>query len=78
MRAIAAKAAAAPSQPTFPVDLTADGAALSDDDHLDLHCGPEEAAGRLEKLAEIGFDDAVVTVSTFTEEHMAAVRALHP
>ena len=62
----------------IPVDLTADGAALSDDDHLDLHCGPEEAAGRLEKLAEIGFDDAVVTVSTFTEEHMAAVRALHP
>ncbi len=62
----------------IPVDLTADGAALSDDDHLDLRCGPEEAGARLEKLAEIGFDDAVVMVSTFTEEHMAAVRALYP
>ncbi|MBC8241492.1 MAG: LLM class flavin-dependent oxidoreductase [Alphaproteobacteria bacterium] len=62
----------------IPVDLAADGTALSDDDHFDLRCGPEEAAARLNKLAEIGFDDAVITVSTITEEHMAAVRALHP
>ncbi len=62
----------------IPVDLTAKGSPLSDDDHLDLRCPPEEAAVRLAKLAEIGFDDAVVTVSTITEEHMAAVRALHP
>ncbi|MDA1100445.1 MAG: LLM class flavin-dependent oxidoreductase [Proteobacteria bacterium] len=60
----------------IPVDLAADGAALSDDDHFDLRCGPEEAAARLAMLAEIGFDDAVVTVSTITEAHMTAVRAL--
>jgi alkanesulfonate monooxygenase SsuD/methylene tetrahydromethanopterin reductase-like flavin-dependent oxidoreductase (luciferase family) len=62
----------------IPVDLTAASRTLSDDDHFDLRCGPEEAAARLEKLAEIGFDDAVVTVSTISEEHMTAVRALHP
>lgn len=60
----------------IPVDLTAAGSALSDDDHLDLRCGPEEAAARLARLAEIGFDDAVVTVTDFSAEHMAAVRAL--
>ncbi|MBC8240499.1 MAG: LLM class flavin-dependent oxidoreductase [Alphaproteobacteria bacterium] len=62
----------------IPVDLTVDSTTLSDDDHFDLRCEPEEAAVRLAKLAEIGFDDAVVTVSTITEEHMAAVRALYP
>ncbi|MBT5666779.1 MAG: hypothetical protein HOJ06_15675 [Rhodospirillaceae bacterium] len=62
----------------MPVDLTADGTTLSDNDHLDLRCGPEEAAERLNILAEIGFDDAVVTVTDFSEEHLAAVRALRP
>jgi len=62
----------------IPVDLTVDGAPLSNDDHLDLRCGPEEAAARLATLAEIGFDDAAVTVSTFTEDHLTTVRGLHP
>jgi alkanesulfonate monooxygenase SsuD/methylene tetrahydromethanopterin reductase-like flavin-dependent oxidoreductase (luciferase family) len=60
----------------IPVDLTAESRALTDDDNLDLRCGPEEARVRLEMLAETGFDDAVVTVSDFSEEHLAAVRAL--
>jgi alkanesulfonate monooxygenase SsuD/methylene tetrahydromethanopterin reductase-like flavin-dependent oxidoreductase (luciferase family) len=60
----------------IPVDLTAGGKSLSDDDKLDLRCGPEEAKARLEKLAEIGFDDAVVTVTSFDEAHLAEVRAL--
>ena len=62
----------------IPVDLTADDKALSDDDRLDLCCGPEEAAARLQVLAEIGFDDAVVTVTNYTEDHLAAVRTLCP
>ncbi len=62
----------------IPVDLTADGTTLVDGDHLDLRCGPEEAAIRLNKLAEIGFDDAVVTVSTITEDDLTVVRALWP
>ncbi len=61
----------------IPVDFNGGGTTLADDDHLDLRCGPEEAAVRLGRLAEIGFDDAIVTVSTLTREHMAEVRALH-
>ena len=61
---------------SIPVDFTAGGGPLADDDYLDLRCGPEEAKARLNVLAEIGFDDAVVTVTDFSEEHMAAVRSL--
>ena len=60
----------------IPVDLTASGGPLSDRDYLDLRCGPQEAKARLGLLAEIGFDDAVVTVTDFSEEHMAEARAL--
>jgi alkanesulfonate monooxygenase SsuD/methylene tetrahydromethanopterin reductase-like flavin-dependent oxidoreductase (luciferase family) len=60
----------------IPVDLTAMSEKLSDEDHLDLRCGPAEAAERLQKLAEAGFDDAVVTISNFSEDHMAEVRGL--
>jgi len=61
----------------IPVDLTAESKPLADDDHLDLRCGPEEAKVRLAMLAEIGFDDAIVTVTDFSEEHLKAVRALY-
>lgn len=60
----------------IPVDLTAEGGPITDGDNLDLRCGPEEARARLDKLAEIGFEDAIVTVNDFSEEHMTAVRAL--
>lgn len=60
----------------IPVDLTADGKTLSDSDNLDLRCGPEEAKARLNLLAEIGFDDAIVTVTDFSEAHLGEVRAL--
>ena len=60
----------------LPIDLKADGGPLTDRDYLDLRCGPEEAKARLGRLADIGFDDAVVTVTDFSEEHLAAVRAL--
>jgi alkanesulfonate monooxygenase SsuD/methylene tetrahydromethanopterin reductase-like flavin-dependent oxidoreductase (luciferase family) len=62
----------------IPIDLTAESKPLADRDHLDLRCGPEEASERLEKLAEAGFDDAVVTVSAVTKNHLKTVRALHP
>ena len=60
----------------IPVDLTASSKPPTDEDHLDLRCGSEEAAERLQRLAEAGFDDAVVTVFNFSEGHMAKVRAL--
>lgn len=61
----------------IPVDFSATGGALGDEDNLDLRCGVEEAKARLNILADIGFDDAIVTVNEFSEAHMAAVRALH-
>jgi alkanesulfonate monooxygenase SsuD/methylene tetrahydromethanopterin reductase-like flavin-dependent oxidoreductase (luciferase family) len=60
----------------IPVDLTASSKPLSDEDHLDLRCGPEEARERLRLLEDAGFDDAVVTVTDFSEAHMAEVRGL--
>jgi hypothetical protein len=58
------------------VDLSGTGVALGDDEHVDLRCNPVQARSRLRMLAYIGFDDAVVTVSDFSEAHMRAVREL--
>jgi alkanesulfonate monooxygenase SsuD/methylene tetrahydromethanopterin reductase-like flavin-dependent oxidoreductase (luciferase family) len=60
----------------IPVDFSADGKALTDSDHLDLRCSPAQAKDRLQVLADIGFDDAIVTVSDFSEEHLTSVRSL--
>jgi alkanesulfonate monooxygenase SsuD/methylene tetrahydromethanopterin reductase-like flavin-dependent oxidoreductase (luciferase family) len=60
----------------IPVDLIASSPPLADDDHVDLRCSPQEAASRLQKLADSGFDDAVLTVTDFSEAHMARVREL--
>lgn len=42
------------------VDLTAPNSALTDDDPFNLRCGPEEAAERLHKVQELGFDDILL------------------
>jgi alkanesulfonate monooxygenase SsuD/methylene tetrahydromethanopterin reductase-like flavin-dependent oxidoreductase (luciferase family) len=60
----------------IPVDLTASSRPLSEEDHLDLRCSPDEAVNRLRMLEDAGFDDAVVTVTDFSEDHMTKVRAL--
>lgn len=62
----------------IPVDFSGESKSLSDEDFLDLRCGPEEAKVRLQMLADIGFDDAIVTVTDFSEQHLKAVRALYP
>jgi len=58
------------------VDLAAPSGALTDDDKLDLCCGPEAAGERLRLLRDIGFDDAVLVVKDHSEAHLAALRAL--
>lgn len=45
---------------TIDVDLTAPSATLNDDERFHLRCGPEEAANRLNRLAELGYDDALL------------------
>jgi alkanesulfonate monooxygenase SsuD/methylene tetrahydromethanopterin reductase-like flavin-dependent oxidoreductase (luciferase family) len=42
------------------VDLTAPTEPLTDDDPFHLRCDPKEAANRLERLAELGFDDVLL------------------
>ncbi len=42
------------------VDLTAPDGALTDDDPFHLRCGPEEAAERLHRVQELGFDDILL------------------
>jgi alkanesulfonate monooxygenase SsuD/methylene tetrahydromethanopterin reductase-like flavin-dependent oxidoreductase (luciferase family) len=45
---------------TIDVDLSAPSAVLDDNDRFHLRCGPEEAADRLQRLVELGYDDALL------------------
>jgi alkanesulfonate monooxygenase SsuD/methylene tetrahydromethanopterin reductase-like flavin-dependent oxidoreductase (luciferase family) len=60
----------------IPVDLKAPTTPLSDDGPYSLRCSPDEASSRLARLAEFGFDDAVLVVEDHSEENIRAVRAL--
>jgi len=60
------------------VNLKAPTKPLSDDGPYDLRCSPDEARVRLQRLAEMGFDDAVLVVEDMSEENVQAVRALWP
>jgi hypothetical protein len=42
---------------TCRIDLRAPNRMLSDEEPFKLICGPQEAAERLDRLAELGFDD---------------------
>jgi len=58
------------------VDLTAPSAALDADAPFDLRCPPAAASERLQRLRDLGFDDAVLLIRAATEENLAAARAL--
>ena len=60
------------------VDLAAPDAALDDVSPFHLRCSPGTAAGRIGRLADLGFDDAVVVPRAWSEAGLAAVRALLP
>jgi hypothetical protein len=45
---------------TLDVDLTAPTTSLGDDERFTLRCGPQAAAERLQRLAELGYDDALL------------------
>jgi alkanesulfonate monooxygenase SsuD/methylene tetrahydromethanopterin reductase-like flavin-dependent oxidoreductase (luciferase family) len=47
---------------TCPVDLTAAGGPLPDDEPFSLRCGPAEATDRLGWLEELGFDDVLLNI----------------
>ena len=51
---------------TCPVDLSAPTEPLLDDDQFHLRCAPDEAARRLRRLAELGFDDVLLVMADHT------------
>lgn len=58
------------------VDLQAGTDAMPDDAPFHLRCDPKTAASRLKRLADLGFDDAVLVPRAHTETSLAALRAL--
>ena len=69
---------------TIHVDLTQPESDLADDQPFQLRCGPKSAAERLQKLADIGFDDALIiktarhTEADMTDEDLHQIRSLLP
>jgi alkanesulfonate monooxygenase SsuD/methylene tetrahydromethanopterin reductase-like flavin-dependent oxidoreductase (luciferase family) len=58
------------------IDLAAPTTPLPDDAPFHLRCAPADAAGRLRRLADLGFDDAIVVQRAHGEADLAALRAL--
>jgi alkanesulfonate monooxygenase SsuD/methylene tetrahydromethanopterin reductase-like flavin-dependent oxidoreductase (luciferase family) len=60
------------------VDLDLGGDAMPDDAPFHLRCDVNTAASRLKRLADLGFDDAILVPRGHTEASLAALRALVP
>jgi alkanesulfonate monooxygenase SsuD/methylene tetrahydromethanopterin reductase-like flavin-dependent oxidoreductase (luciferase family) len=52
---------------TLSVDLRAPDTVLQDDEPFHLRCGLEQAGERLQRVAELGYDDALLTSLNHTE-----------
>jgi alkanesulfonate monooxygenase SsuD/methylene tetrahydromethanopterin reductase-like flavin-dependent oxidoreductase (luciferase family) len=68
---------------TIRVNLHAPRSPFGDDTRFDLECGPDEAAERLARLAELGYDDALLSRANSSpddlpEADLAQIRALVP
>jgi alkanesulfonate monooxygenase SsuD/methylene tetrahydromethanopterin reductase-like flavin-dependent oxidoreductase (luciferase family) len=60
----------------IPVDLAAPTTPVGDSEPFHLRCAPDAAAERLQRLAALGFDEAVLMRPAQTERDLAAMRAL--
>ncbi len=58
------------------IDLDAPTTALNDDEPFHMKCGADAARERLQRLADLGYDDAVLVPKTHTEAALAKLRAL--
>jgi alkanesulfonate monooxygenase SsuD/methylene tetrahydromethanopterin reductase-like flavin-dependent oxidoreductase (luciferase family) len=68
---------------TITVDLHAESAPFDQDARFNLECGPAEAAERLQRLAELGYDDALLARANYSEadlpeDDLRHIRALVP
>ncbi len=68
---------------TVNVNLSAPDKSLPDDERFQLFCGPELAAERLQRIADLGYDDVLITrldhtEADITDDDLLAIRALVP
>jgi alkanesulfonate monooxygenase SsuD/methylene tetrahydromethanopterin reductase-like flavin-dependent oxidoreductase (luciferase family) len=68
---------------TINVDLRAESTPLDEDGRFTLQCGPEEAADRMARIAELGFDTICCSRLNYSgdewpEEDLAQLRSLLP
>jgi alkanesulfonate monooxygenase SsuD/methylene tetrahydromethanopterin reductase-like flavin-dependent oxidoreductase (luciferase family) len=68
---------------TVSVDLRAPSRRISDDEQFNLRCGLEEARERMQRVLELGYDDALLTSldhteADITEEDLVNLRSLVP
>jgi alkanesulfonate monooxygenase SsuD/methylene tetrahydromethanopterin reductase-like flavin-dependent oxidoreductase (luciferase family) len=68
---------------TIGVNLEAPSTPFKEDERFHLNCGPAEAAERLQRVAELGFDDVLVSRLNYSdadlpEADLMAIRALVP
>jgi alkanesulfonate monooxygenase SsuD/methylene tetrahydromethanopterin reductase-like flavin-dependent oxidoreductase (luciferase family) len=74
---------------TCRIDLRAPNSALSDEEPFNLICGPKEAAERLARLGEVGFDDVCLrfvdhragfgfATPNFSRDDLEEIRSLAP
>jgi alkanesulfonate monooxygenase SsuD/methylene tetrahydromethanopterin reductase-like flavin-dependent oxidoreductase (luciferase family) len=68
---------------TITVDLHAPSAPFDEDARFNLECGPAEATERLQRLAELGYDDALLARANYSdadlpEDDLRQIRALVP
>jgi len=68
---------------TIAVDLRATTRKLADDEPFHLRCDLDEAGARLERIAALGYDDALLTAlnhteADITEDDLVALRGLVP
>lgn len=62
---------------TVGIDLTAPTKPLADDEPFNLRCGPQEAAARLQRLAELGVDDVLLVMRPQQSvDELPAIRVL--
>jgi alkanesulfonate monooxygenase SsuD/methylene tetrahydromethanopterin reductase-like flavin-dependent oxidoreductase (luciferase family) len=62
---------------TVSIDLQAPTKPLAADEPFNLRCGPEEAAARLQRLAELGIDDVLLVMRPQqSADELPAIRAL--
>ena len=57
---------------TVTVDLHAPSTAFDETTRFHLECGPAEAAERLQRLAELGYDDVLVTRANYSADDLPA------